>query len=108
MTRCQIVYVLVRRVLLNGEILLKLIWRTKNYVNFVYCRQEAFSDIVQTRVVPITDVGCIIFKKWLSNQVKFRLMNLLLMEIKMEPMKMKEYYEIMSLIESVIDYNLDL
>ena len=85
-----------------------LIWRSKNCVNSVYCCQEAFSNIVQLRVVPITAVLCIILKKWISNQVKFGLTNLLLMEIKKEPMKMKENYMILSLMESVMDYVLDL
>ena len=108
MTRCRVVYVLVRRVLLVGDILLILIWRSKNCVNFIYCRQEAFSNIVRIRVVPITAVLCIIMKNWISNQVKFGLMTLLLMEIKKEPMKMKDYYMILSLIESVMNYVLDL
>ncbi len=54
----------------------------KNCEDFVYCRQKAFSNIVQIRVVPITDVPRIIFKNWILNQVNFGLRSLLLKEIK--------------------------
>ena len=43
-----------RRVLLRPE----LIGRMKNCVDFVYCCQKGFSNIVQIRVVLITNVPC--------------------------------------------------
>ena len=79
----------------------------KNCVDFVYCHQKAFSNIVQLRVVPITVVPGIILKNWILNQVKFGLRSLLLKEIEKEMLcqelwtKMKAFM-VLSLIDRAI------
>ena len=69
MTRGEVVYVLVRVVLLLGELLLALKWRGKIGVNFLFFNQVAFFNIVMIRVMPFIFELCIIFENWIFNQV---------------------------------------